>query len=205
MDAADARLFFAQLEQRFAAEAPALNALDAIIGDGDHGSTMLRGARAASRATHALGAASASAVFKSAGVAFQNAAGGAGGTLIAQIFSQIGVAGEERTGLDVRALHEGLTNAVVVIQKLGRANPGDKTLLDALVPAVRALEASDARPEAAVAAARAGLEATRGMTACAGRARHVAAGGVGALDPGARSVVVILKTLAAIARDRGAM
>lgn len=186
--------FFAALAKIFAHEEQPLNALDAAIGDGDHGSTMLRGMLAASATAAATNQMLPGAIFIEAGTAFQKATGGAGGTVFAQIFKAIGAASGENQTLSPSSLAQGLTAASAQVQKLGRAHPGGKTMLDALEPAAKVLAAS-ASLNAGVQAARAGAEATKEMTASIGRARFVAEGGKGHLDPGARSVVLILEGL----------
>lgn len=151
-----------------------LNALDAATGDGDHGATILKGLRAAAAAPDTPGA------------AFRNAAGGASGT----IFSYL---------IDALAQPDplpALTRAATRITTIGGAKPGDKTMLDALLPAAQ----SQSLP-AAARAAQQGAEATRTMQAKRGRARHVEGKGVGHLDPGAVSVAEILTLFAAHAGD----
>jgi dihydroxyacetone kinase-like protein len=162
----------ARLVARFAVLEDRLNALDAVAGDGDHGSTMLRGLRAAEGAADPA-------------VAFRTAAGGASGSLFAQLLAAL-VAHDMG-----EALSEALGRAATRIAAIGQAKPGDRTMLDALLPASLA---PDAR--AAAAAARAGAEATRGMVARRGRARHVEGAGLGHIDAGAMSVAEMLAVVA---------
>jgi dihydroxyacetone kinase-like protein len=159
----------ARLAARFAALEDELNALDAVAGDGDHGTTMLRGLRAALGADDPV-------------AAFRSAAGGASGSLFAQLLAALIAhqAGE--------TLPDALTRAAARIGAIGQAKPGDRTMLDALVPASQAADP--------LAAARAGAEATRAMPARRGRARHVEGAGLGHMDAGARSVVEMLAVLA---------
>jgi dihydroxyacetone kinase-like protein len=159
----------ARLAARFAALEDELNALDAAAGDGDHGTTMLRGLRAAEAADDPV-------------AAFRSAAGGASGSLFAQLLAALIAhqAGE--------ALPDALTRAAARIGAIGQAKPGDRTMLDALLPALQAADP--------VAAARAGAAATRAMPARRGRARHVEGAGLGHMDAGARSVVEMLAVLA---------
>jgi len=169
--------FFAALRARFAGEADQLNALDAAIGDGDHGATMLRGltkAMAAENGTRAK--------------AFMRASGGASGTLFGLILLEIEAHLE--TGAPLR---EGLTRACERICDLGEVAPGDKSMVDALKPAIAALGTGDF--PAAIAAAKAGRDATKDLSARRGRAQYVENGGRGHLDPGAVSVVLFLETL----------
>tara|TARA_R110002110_G_scaffold21165_40_gene84424 strand:+ start:2070 stop:2609 length:540 start_codon:yes stop_codon:yes gene_type:complete len=169
--------FFTALRERFSEEADRLNVLDAAIGDGDHGATMLRGL---TRATAAESGARAK--------AFMRASGGASGTLFGLILLEIEAHLE--TGVP---LQEGLIRACERICDLGEVAPGDKSMVDALSPAISALGTGDL--PGAIAAAKAGRDSTRGLSARRGRAQYVENGGSGHLDPGAVSVVHFLETL----------
>jgi dihydroxyacetone kinase-like protein len=157
-------LVLTNLVQRFAALEDDLNRLDAATGDGDHGTTILKGLRAAAAAPDAPG------------LAFRNAAGGASGTIFSYVIDAL-----------PGPLPEALAKAVTRITRIGGAKAGDKTMLDALIPASLAAD-----PATAAQAARTGAEAPRAMEARRGRARHVEGKGVGHLDPGAVSVAEIL-------------
>jgi dihydroxyacetone kinase-like protein len=173
--------FFAALRARFAEEAARLNALDAAIGDGDHGATMLRGLTRAQTAEAGRRAR-----------AFMRASGGASGTLFGLILLEI------ESHLDSGApLQPGLAKARDRICDLGEVAPGDKSMIDALDPAIAALEGGDL--SFALDAARQGRDATVTMEARRGRAQYVEHGGRGHLDPGAVSVVLILETLGEVA------
>ena len=178
--------FFSALAERFRELEQPLNALDAATGDGDHGAAMRRGLEAAA-------AADAGAAAK----AFRGAAGGASGTLFGAL-----VGGLEAALAGEKDLPSALAHAAGQISKLGMAKRGDKTMLDALIPAAEAAGAAaggDAA-HAAAEAARRGAEATAGMAARRGRARYVENGGVGHGDAGARSVAEILSEYARFAR-----
>lgn len=169
--------FFIALKARFAAEADRLNALDAAIGDGDHGATMLRGL------TKAVGAENGKRA-----KAFMRASGGASGTLFGLILLEI------EAHLETSApLHAGLSKACDRICDLGEVAKGDKSMVDALNPTIAALEAGDMH--AAIQAAKDGRDSTKDLRACRGRAQYVENGGRGHLDPGAVSVVYFLETL----------
>ncbi len=169
--------FFVALKTRFAEEADRLNALDAAIGDGDHGATMLRGL------TKALGAENGARA-----KAFMRASGGASGTLFGLILLEIEAQLETGT-----ALKEGLARACDRICDLGEVAVGDKSMIDALAPAVAALGTGDLGD--AIVSAKAGRDGTIGLSARRGRAQYVENGGRGHLDPGAVSVVHILEVL----------
>ena len=185
-----------RLDQRFADAKDDLNALDAAVGDGDHGTTIHRGMAAALQAVQTADCVTAGAVFKVAGDGFQKASGGAGGLLFAQIFKSIGQAAGD-SDVALTGLAKGLAGAEAMIARFGRAQRGDKTMLDALGPAADALAAGGDLARAA-AAAQAGAAETRDMAATQGRARFVADGGRGHIDPGAQSVALIVETLATV-------
>ena len=169
--------FFAALKARFAEEVERLNALDAAVGDGDHGATMLRGLTKAVAAQEGARA-----------KAFMRASGGASGTLFGLILLEI------ENHLETGApLQSGLAKACERICDLGEVAPGDKSMVDALAPAIVALESGDL--QAAIQAASAGRDGTKALRARRGRAQYVENGGQGHLDPGAVSVVIFLETL----------
>jgi len=169
--------FFSALQARFAIESDRLNMLDAAVGDGDHGATMLRGLTKA-----------ASAEAGNRAKAFMRASGGASGTLFGLILLEI--EGHLETGAPLLA---GLSKACDRICDLGEVRSGDKSMVDALAPAIKALEAGGI--DTAISAAREGRDGTKSFSARRGRAQYVENGGRGHLDPGAVSVVIILETL----------
>ena len=171
--------FFRVLHEAAGSRMQELNALDAAVGDGDHGTTLVRGLTRAATAADGKRA-----------KAFMRASGGASGTLFGLVLHEI-----EQHLDDGDDLAKGLERACARICDLGEVRPGDKSLVDSLAPAARALADEKSFAEA-VSAAEAGRDATRDMRAKCGRAQHVEGGGVGHLDPGAVSLVLILETLA---------
>ena len=169
--------YFQQLQDVFAAEKPRLDQLDADIGDGDHGTTMLRGLTAAVGAEDGHRAR-----------AFMRASGGASGTLFGLVLHEI----EQHLDAD-QPLQ--LDRAIERIRTLGKVKAGDKTMIDALEPADAVLREGGSLGEA-LAAASEGRDATRDMAARSGRARYVENAGVGHVDPGAVSVCLMLQALA---------
>ncbi|MFT6271671.1 MAG: dihydroxyacetone kinase-like protein [Dinoroseobacter sp.] len=153
-----------------------LNTLDAATGDGDHGATMLKGLRAA---------AAAAAAHDAPDIAFRKAAGGASGSLFAQV---IGALVKVEQGGPVG---EALSHAAERITMLGQAKAGDKTMLDALLPAAACATLAEAAR-----AASAGRDATQTMAAKRGRAKYVEGAGVGHIDAGATSVAELLRIYA---------
>ncbi|MDY4342155.1 dihydroxyacetone kinase subunit DhaK [Xanthomonas sp. LF07-6] len=163
-----------------------LDALDARSGDGDAGSTFAAGARALRQAldTDALATGDAAALARGLAATIEHSMGGSSGVLLSILFTT--AAGALADGRDwVQALQAGVAR----MQHYGGAQRGDRTLLDALLPALDAL-AQDADVEAAARAARAGADATAQLTrAGAGRAAAVPADALrGVIDPGAEAV-----------------
>ncbi|MEX0345546.1 MAG: DAK2 domain-containing protein [Rhizobiaceae bacterium] len=176
-----AEAFFTALHSRYLQEADRLNALDAAVGDGDHGTTMLRGLTKAVAAEDGKRA-----------KAFMRASGGASGTLFGLVMLEIESHLDEGAPLDT-----GLARAGARVCDLGDVAVGDKSMVDALGPAVDAL-ANGGLPDA-IQAAKTGRDSTRDIPARRGRAQYVEGGGRGHLDPGAVSVVIMLETLGDVA------
>ena len=167
-----------------------LNALDAKSGDGDTGSTLAGAARALISAVDRLPLADHTQLYRAIGLELSQTMGGSCGVLLAIFFAAAGDAAS--SGLPMReALQAGLRR----MQEIGGARPGDRTMVDALAPALDALEES--LPEAAK-AARAGADRTAHMSkANAGRASYVNAKHlVGHADPGAEAVARLFEHLA---------
>jgi dihydroxyacetone kinase len=170
-------------------EEAALNALDAKQGDGDTGSTLATAARTLQASLDQLPFADTAALFTAVGQQLSQSMGGSSGVLLAIFFSAAGDAA--RGGTDaVSALRAGLAR----IRAVGGAELGDRTMVDALSPALEMLGKS---VDAAAIAARAGADATARMTrAKAGRAAYVSADLLnGVPDPGAEAVARLLSGL----------
>lgn len=189
-----------------------LTELDAAIGDGDHGINLERGLRAvvAELDSPAAGAADAGAIVGAAGRRIVAVAGGASGALYGQALVRAGEALSDRPRDDlvgdVARLGEcALAAAIDAIVALGRAAPGDKTMLDALVPALDALRSAGPglppRDRLAMAAghAAAGSASTIPMLARKGRASYLGERSIGHEDPGAASSALLVRCLADVA------
>ncbi|WP_407519388.1 dihydroxyacetone kinase subunit DhaK [Methylobacterium oryzisoli] len=178
--------------QALVAAEGALNALDARVGDGDTGTTFAGAARAVLAGLDGLPQADPPALARALAWRIGRAAGGSSGVLASIFFSAAGTA--LAAGAD---WPEALADGVVRVRAYGGAAPGDRTLLDALVPAVEALR-TDGLPAAAL-AAREGARATAAMQrAATGRSSYLAAGDLaGVEDPGAAGVAEIFAALAA--------
>jgi dihydroxyacetone kinase-like protein len=206
MNARATRRLFEILEATFQAEKEHLGRLDAAIGDGDHGAGMARGFARACKAVAASTADEVGSLFQTAGRALMSGVGGASGALFATLFLEIGKASSGARELEPHHLAVGAASALQAIRRLGKAEVGDKTMLDALAPAVEALEAGGALElEALVAraaeAARQGAEATTAMPARRGRAQYVTDGGKGHADPGAVSMALVFEALHEVLKE----
>jgi dihydroxyacetone kinase len=168
-----------------------LNALDAKVGDGDAGTTFAGAARAVLAGLDRLPQADPAALCRALAERIGRAVGGSSGVLGSIFFAAAGSALAGGAGWP-----EALGQGVARVQDYGGARPGERTLLDALVPAVDALNGVDLA--AAASAARAGAEATARMErAGAGRSSYLAAGDLaGVQDPGAAGVAIAFAALA---------
>jgi dihydroxyacetone kinase-like protein len=192
-------------------QASALTALDQAIGDGDHGTNMDRGF-AAIRALLDAGRPEgdgpqgvAAARLKTSGRTLISTVGGAAGPLYGTALMRAGtsVADAAPDTPGGAAAVAALEAAIAGIQQLGKAMPGEKTMLDALVPAVDAGRAAVAKgatgaevARAMAEAAEAGALATIPMLATKGRASYLGERSVGHQDPGATSAALLLRALA---------
>jgi dihydroxyacetone kinase-like protein len=183
-----------------------LTDLDAAIGDGDHGINLDRGLRSVvADLDAAAGEASAGATLAAAGRRLMGVVGGASGALYGQALLRAGQAVETDHDADPTADRLGATAlaaAVAAIMQLGKAAPGDKTMLDALVPAAEALaqlrdgEGAAERHARAAEAADAGADATVHLVARKGRASYLGERSAGHRDPGAASSAMLVRCLA---------
>jgi dihydroxyacetone kinase-like protein len=192
------------------AEAEHLTALDSAIGDGDHGVNMTRGLRAVLGALDTAGEEPPGKLLVTAGKTLVSSVGGASGPLWGTALRRAGRAVGDAAALDGPALATALEAAAAGVVELGAAEPGDKTMVDALGPAVRALrEGVDAgRPLAAVveeaaAAAEAGARSTVPMQARKGRASYLGERSIGHEDPGAASTTLMIRALGAALEPAG--
>jgi dihydroxyacetone kinase-like protein len=180
-----------------------LTELDAAIGDADHGTNLNRGFTAVVDALPAMGDHDAGAILKTAGMRLISTVGGASGPLYGTAFRRAGKALEGRRELSDQELLDALQAFYDGIAAIGKAAPGDKTMLDALGPALGALRTSlqsglsinDALRRAAE-AARAGAEATIPLVARRGRASYLGERSAGHQDPGATSAALLIPALA---------
>jgi len=174
-------------------EADRLTELDSAIGDADHGTNLRRGFTAALVSLEQENPATPGAVLLLAGRQLISTVGGASGPLYGTLLRRMGKALGEADSVDTAQLRDALRTGVDAVAQLGSAAPGDKTMLDALYPAVEALEESF---EAARTAAEQGAVATVPMLARKGRASYLGERSIGHQDPGATSAALVFAALA---------
>ncbi len=172
-----------------------LTELDMPIGDSDHGINLARGFQAVEAKLPTLEGKDAGTILKTVGMTLVSTVGGASGPLYGTAFMKAGakMAGKMELGMEdlIAMLHE----AVEGIKMRGKSTTGEQTMLDAMVPALEALQASGDL-KAALAAAEAGVENTKGMIATKGRASYLGERSLGHQDPGATSFTLLLSVIA---------
>ncbi|MEO3814070.1 dihydroxyacetone kinase subunit DhaL [Sphaerisporangium sp. B11E5] len=201
----DARFFAAWMTETAHAVAAArdeLTRLDAAIGDADHGTNLDRGFTAVTESPPA--AATPREVLTAAGTTLIRKVGGASGPLYGTALRRMGAALPDTPEVSLADLAEALTAGVDGVRRLGGAAEGDKTMVDALAPAARALTEAvragaspEAALDAAMSAAEAGAKATVPLRARKGRASYLGERSVGHMDPGAASTSLLLAALRA--------
>jgi phosphoenolpyruvate---glycerone phosphotransferase subunit DhaL len=179
-----------------------LSDLDLAIGDGDHGTNMARGFGAVVKKLEAGSFADLGALFKSVGMTLLSTVGGASGPLYGGFFLALGKKSVGKTEFDTAGLAAALEAGVEDIKRRGKAELGDKTMVDALIPALAACKATgDSLPAATRAAAEIAADAaekTIPLLARKGRASYLGERSVGHKDPGAASSAILLQALAKV-------
>lgn len=171
------------------AHADELTLLDQAIGDGDHGVNMRRGFEAVLADLDQIADKPLGEALKKAGMTLVMKVGGASGPLYGTLFMELGK--EIGAAPDRAALTAALDKAILAVRARGKSEPGQKTLLDVLVPVAASIAAGDAVP-AVVARAHEAAEATVPMKAIRGRASFLGDRSIGHMDPGARSSEIIV-------------
>ncbi|MFF0084908.1 dihydroxyacetone kinase subunit DhaL [Streptomyces canus] len=179
-------------------EAEHLTALDSPIGDADHGSNLLRGFTAVAATLEKEAPDTPGAVLTLAGRQLISTVGGASGPLYGTLLRRTGKALGDAGEVGEEQLAEALRAGVEAVMTLGGAAPGDKTMIDTLVPAVDALGTGFA---AARTAAEQGALATTPLQARKGRASYLGERSIGHQDPGATSAALLIAALAEAAGE----
>jgi len=184
--------------QRISTEREALNRLDAALGDGDHGISVSAAFTAAVEDIAALDQPSASDVWLAAAKAVMNRMGGASGAIFGSFFLK-GVAPlRGKDNLSKSDMEAVLEAGLQGVKARGKAKVGDKTMVDALAPAVMAFARAEDFTEgwrSAAKAARIGADSTQKLTARHGRAKYLGERAIGHIDPGATTVAIFFEAI----------
>lgn len=179
-----------------------LTRLDKAIGDGDHGINMDRGFRKVLEQLDGAAASDLSGILKTAAMALISSVGGASGPLYGTFFLRASAAAAGKKDLSASDFHKLMEAGLEGVRQRGKAQAGDKTMVDALLPAVQAFGEALSEQQnltlalaRAVEAARRGAEATIPLIARKGRASYLGERSAGHQDPGATSSYLILKAL----------
>ncbi|HEY3475607.1 MAG TPA: dihydroxyacetone kinase subunit DhaL [Anaerolineales bacterium] len=185
-----------------------LTELDAAIGDADHGANMNRGFKAVMNKLPEISDKDIGTIFKTIGMTLISTVGGAGGPLYGTFFLQVGMKTAGKMELTLTDWTDALEAALSGVVMRGKAELGDKTMVDALTPAVTVLKQSIPESqtisqalELSAEAARKGMEGTIPLVARKGRASYLGERSAGHQDPGATSSFLILKAAADCWRD----
>jgi dihydroxyacetone kinase-like protein len=173
--------------------------LDTAIGDGDHGTNMDRGMRKALEKLDSAEQADPGAVLKTVAMALVSSVGGAAGPLYGTLFLQMGTSLAGKEEVDLADWTEAWKKGLEGVQARGKAVPEDKTMVDALIPAIAALEGAsdlDDGLRAAAEGAEEGMRATIPLVARKGRASYLGERSMDHQDPGATSTYYLFKTAA---------
>lgn len=201
----DVLAWFSEIAERIEENRAYLTELDSAIGDADHGINMSRGFKAVMEKLAAAPPADIAAAFKTVAMSLIGKVGGASGPLYGTMFMEMGKTAGERESLDAGAWGEMLRAGIDGVVARGKAEAGDKTMIDALEPAYTAFQEAmgsgqdlaGALEESAGAAA-AGMEATIPLVARKGRASYLGERSAGHQDPGATSSHLILAAAAKV-------
>jgi dihydroxyacetone kinase-like protein len=207
----DIARLFGQLAETIGAARDELCRLDGVIGDADHGIAMADGFVAASKAIDALSAdASLADQFNAAAKGFLNAVGASSGPLYATAFMRAAKAAGARLEMPLTEAPMLIVAMAEGIQSRGKAEPGEKTMIDVWAPAAVAAEQGMAGglPVAEIMAqirdaATTGAESTKSMVATKGRAARLGERSIGHIDPGAASAAMVLNVIAEDWGQRG--
>jgi phosphoenolpyruvate---glycerone phosphotransferase subunit DhaL len=180
-----------------------LTELDTAIGDGDHGINMARGFQKVGEKLPSLADKDIGVILKTVGMQLVSTVGGAAGPLYGTAFMKAGAACQGKMELDLAGFAVAFAAAIQGVKMRGKAEPGEKTMLDALCPALTAINAEvkaggNARSAFtnAIQAANDGVAYTKTIIATKGRASYLGERSIGHQDPGATSSLLILQAIA---------
>lgn len=175
-----------------------LSGLDSLIGDGDHGRNICRGFLEVTKNVSAQDASSANDYFRNVSIILADKIGGSCGALLSLFFDGMANASKDTDQFDLSRLSALFRAGLTEIKAMGGAEIGEKTMVDALEPAIIALEGElelIQALESATLSAFEGAEATKGMVAKHGRAKFLGQKSIGLQDPGATSIALIFQAL----------
>lgn len=202
MDAEGVIAALRAMNRRMTEEKDYLTQLDNEIADGDHGINMARGFAAVAEKLPGLSGKDVGTILKTVGMTLVSAVGGSAGPLYGTAFLKSGLAMAGKAEISLDDFLACLKVAVEGVQQRGRAVRGEKTMLDAMIPALEAMTAARASGgdvqavlSAGIAAARAGVEFTKTIAATKGRASYIGERSIGHQDPGATSFTFLLEAL----------
>ena len=192
-----------QMSRRMDQEKEFLTDLDNAIADGDHGINMARGFCAVEQKIADFGSKDIGTVLKTAGMTLVSAVGGSAGPLYGTAFMKSGMIMNGKNEMNISDFIECIKVSVEGIMQRGKAVRGEKTMLDAMIPSLEAMEKafSDGLSdkeiiEHGVEAAKNGVEFTKTIAATKGRASYIGERGIGHQDPGATSYTFLLDVVA---------
>lgn len=184
------------------AEKDYLTELDNIIGDGDHGINMARGFQMVESKLPSLEGKDIGTILKTVGMTLVSTVGGSSGPLYGTAFMKAGMAMAGKMDMDLNDFLSCLDVAIEGVKMRGKSTQGEKTMLDAMIPALDAMRAATENSSdpktvlaAGIEAAKAGVEYTKTIIATKGRASYIGERSLGHQDPGATSFTDILETI----------
>lgn len=207
LNAADARNMLLYIADKIIAKKPYLTEVDSAIGDGDHGIGMAGGMqKVKKKLSHMENEENVYALFEAAGKAMLLSMGGASGVIFGSLYLAGAKGMEAKKAIGAEELAHMEKKSLAAIQERGKAKVGDKTMVDALAPAVEAMEANSEKSlaemlRAAEAAAKAGVENTKKYQAAFGRAKSLIERAIGYQDAGATFVWLIIQGMREFVED----
>lgn len=206
IDLSAVKMILTEIAKTFRENEKELCLLDSNIGDGDHGVSMSKVARVLESHCGAEGAdGSISELLKNSGYDIMGSVGGSSGMLWGAYFSGLGEGAEGLDIIDVSGLKKMFESALAQIRTVSDAKAGDKTMMDAVLPATEALLKANGEPDgvldAAAAAAGKGADGTKNFIAKFGRAKNFKEGSLGFKDAGAASAAMFFESFARTVRS----
>jgi len=197
----EAKEMFIHLSKKMEESRDLLTQADKAIGDGDHGVGMARGFESVRLKLESQNPTTIGELLKMIGMTLMTSVGGASGAIFATLFRGGAKSLDGQQTFDSKTLSLMLTDGLQAVKERGKANPGDKTMVDALEPAaMKSKELTSASLDEALTAvseaARLGMEKTKEMVATIGKAKTLGERSLGHPDPGAVSTYLMLKFMA---------